>query len=116
MTTSPLPGPGALDELQRVEAAVAVRDREAEVRRSAVHDRLAVVADELRLAVDAPFGLGDVGQVPDLWRSDWSNDGSVAPLPSLRSKADLPLMTAFEPWRLSVKMLSKARSIESVRT
>ena len=40
----------------------------------------------------------------------------MAPLPSLRSKADLPLMTAFEPWRLSLKMLSKARSIESVRT
>src|SRR6476659_4267718 len=32
------------------------------------------------------------------------------------SKADLPLMTAFDPCRASVKILSKAESIESVRT
>jgi hypothetical protein len=30
------------------------------------------------------------------------------------SNAVLPLMTAFEPWRTSVKIESKARSIESV--
>src|SRR6476619_1865322 len=32
------------------------------------------------------------------------------------SKADLPLMTAFDPCRASVKILSKAESIESVST
>ena len=76
----------------------AVRDREAEVRRAAEDDRLPVVADDLRLAVDAALGLGDVGRAAaPVSRSDWSKEGAVAPLPSLRSKADLPLMTAFEP-------------------
>jgi hypothetical protein len=40
----------------------------------------------------------------------------VTPLPSEMSNADLPDMTAFEPWRMSVKILSNAWSIESVRT
>ena len=52
------PGPLALDEGQRVEDRVAVGDREAEVGRTAVDDRLAVVPDQLRLAVDAAFGRG----------------------------------------------------------
>ena len=45
-----------------------------------------------------------------------SNGGAVAPLPSERSKADLPVMTALEPLRTSVKIVSNAESIESVRT
>jgi hypothetical protein len=49
-------------------------------------------------------------------RSDSSTVGSSTPLPSERSNAALPLITAFEPCRISVKILSKAASIESVRT
>ena len=48
--------------------------------------------------------------------SDSSSVGSVTPLPSLRSKADLPVMTTSEPSRTSVKIWSNALSIESVRT
>ena len=59
-------GPGALHERERVEAGVAVGDAEAEVRRAAVDDRLAVVADQLRLTVDAALGRLDVGQTADL--------------------------------------------------
>ena len=49
-------------------------------------------------------------------RSDSGSVGSVTPLPSLRSNADLPVTTTSEPWRTSVKILSNALSIESVRT
>ncbi len=48
--------------------------------------------------------------------SDSSSVGSETPLPSDRSNADLPVMTTFEPSRTSVKIWSKALSIESVRT
>ena len=48
--------------------------------------------------------------------TDSSNEGAVAPLPSERSKADLPLTTTFEPSRTSVKIESNALSIESVST
>ena len=48
--------------------------------------------------------------------SDSSSVGWVTPLPSERSKADLPEITTFEPWRTSVKIWSNALSIESVRT
>ena len=44
------------------------------------------------------------------------NAGAVAPLPSERSNAALPVTTALEPSRTSVKIVSKAESIESVRT
>ena len=57
---------------------------------------------------------------PETARTSCSNDsskaGAVAPLPSERSKADLPLITTFEPLRTSVKIESNAWSIESVRT
>ena len=105
-----------VDERERVEDGVAVGDREAEVRRAAVDDRLAVVADELRVAVDAALGRGD----PGTWRtsasSESSSSGCVSPLPSEMSKADLPVITAVEPCRDSVKIESNALSIESVRT
>ena len=39
-----------------------------------------------------------------------------APLWSERANADLPLITAVEPFRTSVKIASNALSIESVRT
>ncbi len=48
--------------------------------------------------------------------SDWSNGGAVAPEPPERSNAALPVTTAVEPWRLSVKIELKAWSIESVST
>jgi len=44
------------------------------------------------------------------------NAGAVAPLPSERSNAAFPVTTALEPSRTSVKIVSKAESIESVRT
>ena len=93
------PRPRALDERERVEGRVGVRDREAEVRRAAEDDRLAVVADELgRVGVDAALGLARPRAAPAPSASrDSSKVGSVTPLPSLRSKADLPVMTAFEP-------------------
>ena len=56
--------PGALDERERVEARRPRGDAEAEVGRTAVHDRLAVLADQLRLAVHAALGGFDVGQAP----------------------------------------------------
>ena len=66
ITTSPRPGQAPSDERERIEAGVAVGDAEAEVRRAAVDDRLAVVPDQLRLAVDAPLGRFDVGQAANL--------------------------------------------------
>ena len=48
--------------------------------------------------------------------SDSLKVGASTPLPSERSKADLPVTTTLEPWRTSVKIVSKALSIESVRT
>jgi len=48
--------------------------------------------------------------------TDSSNGGAVAPLPPVRSKADLPLTITFDPCRTSVKIESNAWSIESVST
>ena len=48
--------------------------------------------------------------------NDSSNGGLIAPLPSERSKAALPLMTTFDPFRESVKIELNAESMESVRT
>ena len=55
-------GPGPTDERQRIERRIAPGDAEAEIRRSAVDDRLAVLPDQLGLAVDAAVGLADVGE------------------------------------------------------
>ena len=83
--------PGAVDERERIERRVALGDAEAEVRRAAVDDRLAVVADQLRLAVDAALGVLDVGQRAHLARAatrrGWA---SPLPVPSERSNAVLP--------------------------
>jgi hypothetical protein len=49
-------------------------------------------------------------------RTPSSNGGAAKPCSWLRSNADLPDTTAFEPARESVKMRSNAWSIESVRT
>ena len=119
ITTSFGPGPGALDERQRIEARVAVGDREAEVRRAAVDDRLAVVADQRgRVAVDAPLGLR---RPPSQRRAPRRaatrrSVGSVTPLPSQRSNADLPVTTTFEPCADVGEDLVERLSIESVRT
>ena len=59
-------GPVAVDQFQRVEPRIAVRDAEAKVRSAAIHDRLAVVADQLSLAVDARLGGRDAGEGPHL--------------------------------------------------
>ena len=93
------PGPRALDERERVERRVAVGDREAEVRRAAVDDRLAVVADQLVASPSTlPSAVGDTRAAPRTFASsDSSNVGSVAPLPSERSKADLPVIRRSSP-------------------
>ena len=94
------PGPLALDEAERVERRVAVGDREAEVRRAAEDDRLAVLPDQRRrVAVDPPSACPTPWSPRTSPRSDSSSVGSVTPLPSLRSKADLPVTTTFEPSR-----------------
>src|SRR5918994_24789 len=46
--------------------------------------------------------------------SDSSSVGELVPLPSLRSKADFPVITAFDPFLTSVKIESNALSMESV--
>ena len=67
ITTSSVFGHDALEQRERVEHRVAVRDREAEVRRAAEDDRLPVVADELRrVRVDAALRLRDAGKRADL--------------------------------------------------
>ena len=64
-----------------------------------------------------PSACGDVGQLAHLrqQRLVERRRGDAAACPQ-RSKADLPVMTAFEPLRMSVKIRSNAWSIESVRT
>jgi hypothetical protein len=47
--------------------------------------------------------------------SDSSNDGAATPCCSVKSNADFPEMTAFDPCLMSVKIRSNAWSIESVR-
>ncbi len=68
----------------------------------------------------SPSTLPSAAATPESSRTSGSSDssrvGANEPWPSERSKADLPLMTAFEPWRTSVKIVSNALSIESVRT
>ena len=70
-----------------------------------------VVSDET-----LPSACATAGSASTFGSRDSLKVGSVTPLPSLRSKADLPVMTAFEPCRMSVKILSNAWEIESVRT
>ena len=109
--------PVARHQRERVEDEVAAGNREAEVGRAAVDDRLAVLPDDLRLAVDTALRRRNTR---DLTRpsasSDSSSSGFEVPCPSEMSKADLPLITAVEPARDSVKIESNALSIESVRT
>jgi hypothetical protein len=63
-----------------------------------------------------PSASATSGRARTSSRSASSRVGSVTPLPSERSNADLPEMTTFDPWRTSVKIWSNALSIESVRT
>ena len=107
--------PGAVDEREQVEAPSPVRDREAEVRRAAVDDCLVVADERGVLAVDVPFGLGHAGssRTP---RQPLVEGGRSRARPPVKSNGGLPEMTAFEPLRMSVKILSNAWSIESVRT
>ena len=63
-----------------------------------------------------PSATATAGSARTFASSPWSNVGAVTPVPSPRSKADLPLITASDPLRLSVKIDPNALSIESVRT
>src|SRR5712691_1457142 len=58
--------PCARDQREWVEGRVTPGDAEAEIRRAAVDDRLAIFADQLSLAVDAPVGEADVWKGADL--------------------------------------------------
>ena len=116
-TTSFGPGQPPSTSVSGLNGELGFGNREAEVRRAAVDDGVAVLVDELRgLGVNAPFRLGDAGQRRTSSRSDSGKDGSLTPLCSLMSNGDLPVMTASDPTRISVKILSNAWSIESVRT
>ena len=68
----------------------------------------------------SPSTLPSAAATPWTWRtfasSDSSSSGCEVPWPSEMSKADLPVITAVEPARDSVKIESNALSIESVRT
>ena len=109
--------PRACVEPQHVEGRLRVRDAEAEVRRAAEDDRLALRGRQLRLAVDAALDRGDTGQRRAPCRAATrSIVGANEPWPCERSNADLPLTTTFEPLRTSVKIELNALSIESVRT
>ena len=73
-------------------------DAEAEVRRAAERDHLAVRPDEVRDAADAADGVRDVGQVAHLLRAATrSNGGAVVLDWSESSKADLPVTVASVP-------------------
>src|SRR4029453_7869358 len=54
--------PCPLNERERIERRISRCDAETKIRSAAVDDRLAVAADELRVAVDSSFGLNDGGQ------------------------------------------------------
>ena len=60
--------PAPFDQTQWIERRGAARDAEAEVGRAAVHDRLPVLADQLRLSVDAAVSDGDGGKRAHLLR------------------------------------------------
>ena len=64
----------------------------------------------------APSATSTPGRARTFASRDSSKVGACAPLSEFTSKADLPLMTASEPWRLVVKIEPKALSIESVST
>ncbi len=55
-----------------------------------------------------PSASATAGSACTSGSSDSSKDGSVTPLPSESSNSDLPLITAFEPSRMSLKIRSNA--------
>ena len=63
-----------------------------------------------------PSAWATSGRARTFGSSDSSSAGAVTPVWSPMSKDDFPEMTAFEPWRMSVKIRSNAWSMESVRT
>ncbi len=70
--------PGSGDELERVEALVSAEiDAEAEPRRTAVRDDLAVPADELHLGLDATRRRGDAGEPLDAGQRRLREGGRV---------------------------------------
>ena len=62
------PRPVALDERERIELRGAVRDAEAEIRRTAVDDRLPVLPDQVGLAVHARLRRLHAGEGANLCR------------------------------------------------
>ena len=89
--------PDTLDEGEAVERRLRRVDAEAEVRRAAEGDRLAVVADQLGVAADAADRLRDVRQ--GLHLGEHATRRTAAPtLPlSFRSNAVLPVIVASVP-------------------
>ena len=90
--------PVALLEHERVEAGLGGVDREADVRRAAELDHVAVVVDQLRLSADAAHSGVDFWQRRTSASRDSSNEGISTPESSLTSKAVSPVMTASVPW------------------
>ena len=82
---------------------LAVGAHTAEAQNAKKIEELKYAMKPLKLRSDGGMGVGEKA-------------GAVTPVPSLRSKAALPLMTASDPVRLSLKIDPKALSMESVRT
>ena len=118
ITTSSGPGPGALDEGERVERRAASGSTlKPRFGRAAEDDRLAVLADQLRLAVDAADRGRDARQRLDLRRAATRRTAA----PSCRAVGEVERRLAGDrrrpcPGRRSVKIESNALSIESVST
>ena len=111
-------GPGQSPSTRRsgLNGESPLRDREAEVRRAAVDDRTPSLPINDVESLSTPPSASATRKVAHLVEERLARVGSVTPLPSERSNADLPEMTTFEPSRMSVKIWSNALSIESVRT
>ena len=117
MTTSPGPGQLPSTSVSGLKRESPFAMREAEVRRAAVDDRLAVVADQLRLAVDAALGRGDARDRAHLRRAATRRSSGAGDAALVREvEGRLAGDDGVEPWRTSVKIESNALSIESVRT
>ena len=114
-------GPAALEQVERVEDGVLRRrvDPEPEARSAVRVDRLAVLADDLRvdLVVDPAHRELDGVDAADLVE-ERGVDGRRRPAVSKSDEksASLPLTTTSVPAYESAKMLENALSIVSVRT
>ena len=101
VSTATSPAAGQSPSLSTIELKRRLRrvDREAEVRRAAELDHVAVVVDQLRFAADAADRRRPRPAAPAPRRAATRRTtGSATPDSSLTSKAVSPVMTASVPW------------------